>query len=132
MRFLRLIVFFYTFDDFTSCISPASSTSNTPYIPVLPILASISFFFIRAFLFWNQLYTFASFMGPNLASSSVICVRNEPLGVPIPVAYISSNRASCVGVGFHRWPPPLPSLLYTGAGYEGCSALLFRVTPIYE
>ena len=49
-------------------------------------LASASFFFMRAFLFWNQLYTFASFMGPSRASSSVICVRSAPLGVPIPVA----------------------------------------------
>ena len=41
---------------------------------------------MRAFLFWDQLYTFASLMGPSRASSSVIYVRSAPFGVPIPVA----------------------------------------------
>ena len=48
--------------------------------------SSFAFFFMRAFLFWNQLYTFASLIVPSLASSSVIWVRRSPLGVPMPVA----------------------------------------------
>ena len=77
----------------------------------LAACSSSSFFFVLAFLFWNQLYTFASLTGPSLASSSVIFVRRSPFGVPMPVAKSSASRASCAADGVQRAPlgpsPPL-------------------------
>ena len=89
---------------------------------ILSFAASCSRFFNLAFLFWNQLYTLHSAIGPSMLNSSVTCFKCSLCGVVVSIANICSKRSNCAVVGCHR---TFPGMEYTPV-LENIEAGVFR------